>query len=376
MFSAKGKFTERLINILNTKGFLYWDILPSKEGFTAAMPIGEYKRLRRYLYKTGIKTRVEQRVGFPFARMKFKFRVGLLIGGVLFVALLFTFSKFIWITTVSGNKEIPLSKITQVLNKNGVHKGVYAKGINIKATERKIIKDLPDIRWISINITGSNAEVEIKEKYKSPKLMNKKQPCNVKSSRDGVVVQANVKEGAKFVKKGSAVIKGQLLISGVMEDEAGGSRLVHADGEIFGRTNYEKTYKLPKSRTMSVPTDNIKERNRGNILWLSFPMDYTHIGFESYKSITKEYCLTVNDVELPLWVTREYISELENKNIPIKNNKSALKVYSKLSEAFFFKNKQIENSSYTYRQDKKYYYLDVKYTVIEDLARKTKIIVN
>ncbi len=375
VFSAKGKFTERLINILNKKGFLYWDIIPDDGGLSVKMPVKEYKNLRFYLNNTGIKTRVTERHGLPFLAVKYKCRAGLLIGAFLFVILLSVFSKFIWITTISGNNEIPVSKITEALNKNGVHMGVYRNSINIKATERNIIRDLPDIRWISINLTGSKAEVEIKEKYKSPKIVNKNQPSNIKSTRDAVIVKTNIKNGTGMTKPGSAVIEGQLLISGVVETQDGESRLVNAEGEIFGRTHYERTYKLPKKRIMAVPGKDSTIRNRGNFLWMSVPLSFTHINYDTYKSITKTDYFTVNNVNLPVSMTRQYISELQNKEISLKEYKKSLETFSRLNEAFSFRKKDIEKREVKFSQDKKYYYMKVKYTVVENLAKKSKIIV-
>ena len=54
---ARGKFTERLINILNRQGYTYWNIVPCKDGISFSVNVREYKRLRKSLYKTGIKTR-------------------------------------------------------------------------------------------------------------------------------------------------------------------------------------------------------------------------------------------------------------------------------------------------------------------------------
>lgn len=45
---------------------------------------------------------------------------------------------------------------------------MYKENLNLKDIERKVVKQLPELRWISINLTGCKAEVEVKEKYKVP----------------------------------------------------------------------------------------------------------------------------------------------------------------------------------------------------------------
>ena len=48
---------------------------------------------------------------------------------------------------------------------------------------------------------------------------------------------------------------------------------------------------------------------------------------------------------------------------------------AKLEEKFYFHNKNIEKSNYTYRQDKDYYYIDCDYQVTENLCVQSPIIV-
>ena len=270
------------------------------------MPAKEYKKLRLYLANTGIKARVTKRYGLPFLLRKYSGRVGILIGGVIFVVLLWVFSQFIWSVNVSGNKEISSTEILSVLRENGVYSGAYTNGIDVKATGRKVVEKLPEIRWISINITSCKADVEVKEKYQAPKKMRNKTPCNVKAKKDALIVKTNVLNGTKMTEKGSAVIKGQLLVSGVMVDAQGNSRIVPAEAEIFGRTHYEKTYKLPKKRVMPIKTGETMLRRRANLLWVSVPVDFDRIPWQSYSSITKTEVMEINKTSLPVSMTKEY----------------------------------------------------------------------
>ena len=262
-----------------------------------------------------------------------------------------------------------------VLEKNGLYEGAYIKSIDNKSLERRVMAEIPDIRWISVNITECKAEVEVKEKYNQPKIIDKNNPCNLKASRDALVLKTNVTNGTGVVKKGSAVAKGQLLISGVITGALGDSHFVKASGEVIGETTYHKTYKLPKRKVMAVPTGETKERSRGELLWFSVPLSFGYIPYDNYKVLTKTENLNINDKELPVSVTREYVAEIENKEISLKENKKALQTYARLQEAFDFKNKTIVGRKYKYRQDKENFYLDIDYTVNENICTKSPIYV-
>lgn len=370
---AKGRFTERLINILNKKGFSYWNIIPVDGGISFSIYANEYNNLRLNLRGTGIKTSVKRKSGLPFLMKRYSNRKGLALGLVLFIALMILFSKFIWVTTVSGNEKVETTKIISVLKDNGLYSGAYANSIDNKFLERKVIETIPDIRWISVNITGCKAEVEVKESYKIPKILDENDVCDIKASRDAIVLEDNVTGGTGMVKKGSAVMKGQLLISGMITGAKGDRHFVKARGKIIGRTTYNKTYALPKRKIISALTGEKMDRSRVNFLWFSFPLSYSYIPFDNYKVLKKTENLNVNNTLLPVSVTREYIENIKKSEYSLKENKKALKKIAVLCEAFDFKNKEIESRKYKYHQDKKNYYLDVKYTVKEDICKKSPL---
>lgn len=372
---ANGKFTERLINILNRQGYTYWNIFPDDRGLVFSITKGEYKELRNSLNKTGIRTKIIKKSGLPFLIKKYRSRKGIFVGVIIFILIIFILSKFIWVVTVNGNNNVSTTKIVKVLKENGVYSGIYKDNIELKSTERKILKSIPELRWISINLTGCKAEIEVKEKYKSPKVLNKNKPVNLKSKRDAVIVKSSVIKGTPMVKTGSAVVAGQMLVSGVVESEENGSQLVHSSGEVIGRTSYSRTYKIPVKSDFMLETGNEIKRKRCSLLWFSFPIDFTHIDFDTYKSTKKTYYGYANGTVLPIAITEEKISQLEKKSLSIKNSKEELTRLAKLEEKFYFHNKDIEEYHYSYRQDKSFYYLDADYTVTEDLCVESPIIV-
>ena len=67
-------------------------------------------------------------------------------------------------------------------------------------------------------------------------------PANVISKYDGVVGYVNTFDGDSVVTDGDSVVKGQLLISGVVEDKNDlSNRFVKADGIVMAKT-YGRAY--------------------------------------------------------------------------------------------------------------------------------------
>ena len=126
---------------------------------------------------------------------------------------------------------------------------------------------------------------------------------------------------------------------------------------------------------MVIPTGREEERSRGNLLWFSMPLNFNYIPFDSYRTVVKTDNLNVNDVDLPVSVTRECVREMKKKEIYLKENKDALQKIARLSEAFEFRKKKIENRDCKYSEDKNNYYLKIKYTVRENICTKSPLMV-
>lgn len=110
--------------------------------------------------------------------------------------------------------------------------------MDLHKIEREILLEYDKIGWMSINLIGSHAEVEIKEKELPPKPKSESDYSNIKASADGVLLSTDIRNGTSYVKVGSAVSKGQLLVSGFYENSLGEIHFVDADADIRATTNY------------------------------------------------------------------------------------------------------------------------------------------
>jgi len=87
--------------------------------------------------------------------------------------------------------------------------------------------------------------VQVRERVKPPQMVNERAPANVVARRAGVVLRVQALDGVTCVLPGTAVEKGQLLISGVEDTNTFGARLLAGMGTVEGRTWYSLTANLP-----------------------------------------------------------------------------------------------------------------------------------
>ncbi|MBR2715506.1 MAG: sporulation protein YqfD, partial [Ruminococcus sp.] len=246
-FEIIGKFPERFINIVSKNSISIWNTSKRDQSLFACMHVKDYKNIRRLAKKSSVRLKVVSRHGFPFFIKKYHNRIGVVFGVIVFTVIVYVLSCFVWTIDVVGLETISYSKLMNTLNDNGLYVGTYIPSVSFNNISRSTMIEIDDIAWMAINVQGSHASVELKEKRKSPKVPDFNQPANVKAKCDGVILSINTRAGEAYFEKSSAVVKDQMLVSGVLKDKLGGVSVVRADAEIIARTNHKSTFSAEKT---------------------------------------------------------------------------------------------------------------------------------
>ncbi|MCI2112528.1 MAG: sporulation protein YqfD [Ruminococcus sp.] len=309
-FTANGKFPERFLNITSRYGINLWNAQPSKHSINASMYISDYRKIRLAAKKSGVKTRIKSKHGLPFFVNKYKPRIGIPIGAAAGVILIIVLSNFIWSVSITGAQTVSETKIKQVLSENGVKTGGYKNNLDVQKIERDTMLEIDEIGWMSVNITGNIASIEIKEKAQKPKLDSSATPSNIKAKCDGVITNIKAKKGEVQVKKGSGVAKGDLLVSGIIETKMNTLQYVRANAEVFADVVYKKESSIKSEYEYTCLSGEKTYRNRAFLLWLEFPCSMSFSSYE--KSVFSETSQNVicNDTVLPLGIKTSTQSDL------------------------------------------------------------------
>ena len=195
--------------------------------------------------RAGMTLTVTRRTGLPPLLRRYQARVGIPIGLLLGALLLTLLSGRVWEITVTGQRQIGAEEIVDALAEEGVAPGALRAGIDAKETERRMIEKLPLLSWISVNLIGCKAQVEVREIIVTPELTDEKDYANIVAAQDGVIVRADVLEGSGQPKPGDGVVKGDLLVSGIIEMNNGFQRFVNAKALIRAQTRTTLSARLP-----------------------------------------------------------------------------------------------------------------------------------
>ncbi len=373
-FDIKGRYPERFINVVVKNGLSVWNTGRKNDDLCACMYINDYKHIRKYAKKGRVTLKVTKRSGFPFFVKEHKNRVGVIVGLAVFIAVVAILSNFVWTIEISGLQTISEAQVLSSLSKNGLYIGRYKNNASFKVITRDTMLDIRDIGWMSINVVGSHASVEIKEKAKSPKIDDYLQPANVKASRDGLIVKMNVSEGEKLFDSGSAVVKDQLLVSSVVEDMLGGVTLVRADAQVIAQTNRSETFTIPKS-VDTTSYDLPQKRYMFDILSLKIPLSFSFADDSGCLIRYDKKAVELFDTVLPLSVTTQtlYTENTSKKILSEKEAEETLRLLSLLYEAFELEDCTVLDRKYELSQTDGCYVLKTNFSCEEDIAYQQDI---
>lgn len=377
-FSVIGTYPERFINVLNKSGITYWNMIPKHGKLTGYMLVYDYKNIRPYAKGASVKLRCIKKSGFPFLLKKYSFRKGAVIGAVLALAVMFLLSNFVWDIKINGRERLSTSEICSALEDCGLKRGVLKSSVDFEAVERKLIMKIPEIRWISINALNGIAKVEIKEEIKKPKVKKGKYPCNLTADSDGIITKTIVNKGTCEVKKGSAVMKNQVLVSCVVKgtNEAENKlSFVHSNGKIYADIEYEKKFIIPNKKNNIILNSNYNEKSNLNFLWTSLPLKLDCPKSEIYGEIPYEKSLVFNNVTLPIGISsRKIYGFTETEKILDKSSaKKLLLKQSRLSEIFNIGKYSVKDIKYSFKEINNSYKLTSTYTVNKNIAKVRRV---
>jgi len=181
---------------------------------------------------------------------------------LLGILMVLTVPNFVLFYETKGNETISDAEILRGLEELGIGFGTYGPSIKSQWVEDHMLNMVEGLEWITVNQSGCKAVVEVREREETPVVTDRKGFANIIAARDGIIEEQSVWTGQKLKAVGDVVVKGELLVSGVVDLEQT-FLLTRAQAEIFART--WRDYRVV------TPTEyRKKEESRGcqTALWL------------------------------------------------------------------------------------------------------------
>ena len=313
--TVAGLFPERVINLCAQNSVEFWGVDWRDEHWVSMTVrrkgLSELEELAR---RVDCEIVVGERHGLAeFARI-FRNRYGFLVGLALTLCAVTVLSQFVLTIEITGNETVPDEVILRQLQRFGVYPGAFGPGLDRRQIEQEILLDLKELSWMTINLKGTRAEVQVREAQKAPERINESGFFHVVSDADGIVTHVEAELGDAVVKEGDTVGVGEVLISGtvtleppIYSDLPPRYYDVHARGRVWARTWRTITAVIPEETVGKTYTG--EERTVWAVNFFG-----RRVEFFGNSSISDGLCDRISSVRrfalpggemLPLWLSRE-----------------------------------------------------------------------
>ncbi|MBQ9414734.1 MAG: sporulation protein YqfD [Clostridia bacterium] len=308
-FEAEGGLCERFLTLLAPEPIEIWDIRREGGRLIACCKARQYRRLRPFARRTGTRLRVCKKSGFPFWNRRILRRPGLPVGMAICVALYILAMGRIWVidTTLDSDPALAAT-IREKLAPQGVRIGAAIEDVDVAALRMNAIAAIEDVNWLSVHFDGCVAHVEARRQKSGVMPPEGDEASDLVAAQDGVIRSMRVTGGQPMVQVGEAVVKGDLLVSGVVETTA--DPLIHrATGDIVAQTERQVQVTVSLTETESRATGAVWRQPTLCFFGIALPL-YTNVAIpKTCERQVRESFWTLRGVTLPVGVRETVYTE-------------------------------------------------------------------
>ncbi|MTI49409.1 sporulation protein YqfD [Sporosalibacterium faouarense] len=379
---VEGLTLEKFINLAIARNIYLWDIVRSDyTTLEAKVSIKGFKALKPVVKRVGCRINIITKNGYPFFIHKFKYRKMFAFGFVVAVSILFFLTSFIWSIDIQGNERISKEEILNKLEVMGIDFGTFKRKIDVDVIKKGLLTNIESLSFARVEIKGTKLLVEIKESDLKPDQENRDYPCHIIAKKKAVIEKIIAKNGKSIVEKGDIVKEGQILISGIIDDERlENPLLVHSEGEVLAKTWYNKVLKEPIVKEIKEETGKVFTTKEIKFGSKGIQLINGEIPFSDYvEEINHKKVLNWKEFSLPLEIVEHKYKEVEvnkvTRNIDSLKKMTSVKGVQELME-------ELPEGVKVISKDVKYLVEDniltttVSVEVIEDIGDKYKITTN
>lgn len=286
-----GTFPERCCNICANGGVGFWGVTrESEESCLLTVALGDEHRVMELGEKAMCRVEIVSYGGLPSVLYGFRHRYGMIAGLVLLVLVFGVLGRFVLVIDVEGNETVTRSQILSQLQSYGFSVGSYGPGVDVRDLSNKMLMDMEELSYLTINISGIHADVIVRERDPVPEVRDLTEIADVVAARDGVIRKVTVVAGRELVQEGQAVQAGEVLISSLLihevPDGSGtvfGSSQVRAEGSVQAYTVHTLSASTPLDAL--VPDSNAEPETGYALEFLG-----RHVNFYGNSSILDTDC--------------------------------------------------------------------------------------
>lgn len=321
------KITERAeyaLSFLISKGFRFSYVRSEKGELSFRAFLFRKKEILSAFEREGVSFTLGRSYGLPALFLSLSKKYGLIMGIFSILLLTVLSQRFIWQITVRGDEKTNASETLEALEELGLKKGAFIPRLDLDGICTDFLIQNKNVSWIRINAIGNCVEVVLKDKSIASETDNDL-PSNIVADCDGLIYRVELSGGQTLVTGGESVLKGQVLISGLVQNEKEGIIEAPVENPTYHfERSIAKVFAITNEKIeVSVPLLSVKKQYTGaqyekkSLVFFSKSINFSFLGRNLPSSC--DIIETYTELELP-----------KSKIIPIALKTTLYKQYTEM----------------------------------------------
>lgn len=309
-----------LIDLCRAEGITYSEVIFSDSSASIVTSFFYSFKLEKRARELGLPLTLIASRGIPALLLRYRHRYGLFSGLIISLVLIFLSGSVIWDIRIDGENRLTEREVKSLLSDCGLELGTRRRSLDIDTLENRVMIRSDDIAWISVNIIGTVAEVEIRELTAAEEHEELGDASNLVADTDGRIVGFEDVKGNIAVEIGESVAEGQLLIGGIYGDEDSGFRYTNAQGRVLAEVDRTFEVEVPRAESKKTYTGEVK-CEKYLIFFkkrIKFFVNYRNLPTSCDKIEVEEFIGAPRGLELPFgtyevrYLEYEYVDEVRD----------------------------------------------------------------
>lgn len=283
---------------------------------------------------------IAEKRGFFTLFIRAKKHLGIIFGVAFIVVICLILSNILLRIRILSDNSTIKKDILAVLKENNISAGSYIPNLKLVQLERELKQKVDGISWAGISKSGSTLIIDIVENISAPDKTKKRLPSDIISKHDAVIDKIEVFDGQLVTTVGSAVLKGETLVSGLVINEKvrykdgkevieSHNRYVRSLAKIYGTFDETITIFQPYiEKVKCISDENITKKyirvfDTDIPLFISFPKG-------EYSAESDINNLSIFGFDFPVGLKKVNLNEITFQNTNLTENQATQKAYDKL----------------------------------------------
>ena len=249
IIQIEGVYPERLASLLEAEGVPLWDLHRAHgRALVCTLPARDFPRLHGLNRRSRCRIRILKKGGGRYALRPLWRRRALVLGMAATLLLFLWGSHRVWFVDVRGCERMDEAVLRQALREQGICPGRNLRRLPLSDLADFVAAQYEELAFVELHVDGIFLRVRAREALAEGERLDLSNPCDVVSTRDGIVTKIAAYGGRAQVRVGDKVKKGQLLIAGHVTARDGSmTYTTHAYGEVLAAVLYRAQVEAPET---------------------------------------------------------------------------------------------------------------------------------